>query len=659
MTKRTNKRCLLQVISAAVMAFIAIPLYAIDADFTDGITVDSTLDAPDLVIDGACDDGAGNCTLRAAIMEANANPGADTIMLPAGTYTLTVHGVDERCDGAVPCGGDGTAGNPYTPVISADASVGDLDITDDLTLTGDGPDVTTVQWGAAPLADDNPLTGDRIFHIQTTTTSITNVTIEGLTLRNGESGLVPTGAKTVCTEDPLNPGTFIYDPAALNAYDIRVTNDTCGSIAIWQFRRMGGAIALGAGYSVVLYEETVHGPGGGAVGGGGGGGGGGEGGPFPGGKPGEDDTTTIGDVTLNNVVVVGNWSGADGGGIFGGVTSQISNAIITGNTSGANGGGIYVAEPASIIDTTIGSVTDAALQHGITGLDVGNAAENGGGIFDTGSHTTMIARSAINGNTAIGGGGIAGRAKVTIMLANSTLSTNVATDVGGGMTTNGTINLRNVSVVNNSSSSDAPGGGGGLNAFGPGVYNISNTLLAGNTKESMAGTVTSNCGCSGGSPTCGVGVINSAGWNLEDADTCGLTALDLTNTDPLLNALANNGGPSETHSMLANSPAIDAGDPNACLVLVADLGLDSDQRGAGFGRSVDGKRNGTAVCDIGALELEQSALPPSPPADDNGGFCSYNPNGKFDPLMPAMLLLSLTYLGVSHFRARNRVYSRK
>jgi parallel beta-helix repeat protein len=39
-------------------------------------TVDSTLDAADAVADGVCDDGAGHCTLRAAIMEADAGVGS-------------------------------------------------------------------------------------------------------------------------------------------------------------------------------------------------------------------------------------------------------------------------------------------------------------------------------------------------------------------------------------------------------------------------------------------------------------------------------------------------------------------------------------------------------------------------------------------------------
>lgn len=53
---------------------------ALDSDFSNGITVDSTLDTPDANIgDGICDDGDGNCTLRAAIAEANSNPDASTI----------------------------------------------------------------------------------------------------------------------------------------------------------------------------------------------------------------------------------------------------------------------------------------------------------------------------------------------------------------------------------------------------------------------------------------------------------------------------------------------------------------------------------------------------------------------------------------------------
>ena len=48
--------------------------------FAQTYTVNSTLDTPDNAVgDGVCDDGNGNCTLRAAIQESNANPGRNTI----------------------------------------------------------------------------------------------------------------------------------------------------------------------------------------------------------------------------------------------------------------------------------------------------------------------------------------------------------------------------------------------------------------------------------------------------------------------------------------------------------------------------------------------------------------------------------------------------
>ncbi len=80
-----------------VLAYIAVSpsiqtSYALDSSFSDGITVDSTLDTPDSSIDGVCNDGSGNCTLRAAIEEANSNLGADTIKfnIPGfGPHTIT------------------------------------------------------------------------------------------------------------------------------------------------------------------------------------------------------------------------------------------------------------------------------------------------------------------------------------------------------------------------------------------------------------------------------------------------------------------------------------------------------------------------------------------------------------------------------------------
>ncbi len=53
--------------------------------------VDSTADGVDANPgDGVCATASATCTVRAAVMEANAWPGDDVIMIPAGTYVLTI-----------------------------------------------------------------------------------------------------------------------------------------------------------------------------------------------------------------------------------------------------------------------------------------------------------------------------------------------------------------------------------------------------------------------------------------------------------------------------------------------------------------------------------------------------------------------------------------
>ena len=73
---------------------------------------------------------------------------------------------------------------------------------------------------------------------------------------------------------------------------------------------------------------------------------------------------------------------------------------------------------------------------------------------------------------------------------------------------------------------------------------------------------------------------------------------NLFGVDPLLGALADNGGPTKTHALLPGSPAIDAG-PNP---LTPFPGSDFDQRGDGYARVVAG------IVDIGAFEVQ----PPPP-----------------------------------------------
>jgi CSLREA domain-containing protein len=84
--------------------------------------------------DGACD---SDCSLREAIITANASPGSDSITLPSGTFVLTISGTHEDS-----------------------AATGDLDITDSLTLLGAGTTHTIIDGGAI----------DRVVHVIGSTT---------------------------------------------------------------------------------------------------------------------------------------------------------------------------------------------------------------------------------------------------------------------------------------------------------------------------------------------------------------------------------------------------------------------------------------------------------------------------------------------------------
>src|SRR3954453_14375652 len=83
--------------------------------------------------DGLARDANGLTSLRAAVMEANALAGHDTVNLPAGTYALTRVGANEN-----------------------GAATGDLDILGALTLVGAGRDSTTTDGQGA----------DRVVHIR-------------------------------------------------------------------------------------------------------------------------------------------------------------------------------------------------------------------------------------------------------------------------------------------------------------------------------------------------------------------------------------------------------------------------------------------------------------------------------------------------------------
>src|SRR5262245_59962584 len=109
------------IILSILLAQFGLKPVAAAADFVVNSTADKTDINPG---DGLCETDGGDCTLRAAIQEANVLEGSDTISIPAGTYTLSI----------------------ASPAEDAPAT-GDLDITDSLTITGAGIGVTVLDAG--------------------------------------------------------------------------------------------------------------------------------------------------------------------------------------------------------------------------------------------------------------------------------------------------------------------------------------------------------------------------------------------------------------------------------------------------------------------------------------------------------------------------------
>ena len=102
----------------------------------------------------------------------------------------------------------------------------------------------------------------------------------------------------------------------------------------------------------------------------------------------------------------------------------------------------------------------------------------------------------------------------------------------------------------------------------------------------------------------------TANYNfIGDETGAEITGSNNLNGDPMLGVLADNGGPTKTHALLANSPAIDAGDS----VAGAEAG-DFDQRGTGFSRSL-----GNGI-DIGAFESGAESGPEENDAFDRVVF---------------------------------------
>jgi CSLREA domain-containing protein len=282
-------------------------------------------------------------------------------------------------------------------------------------------------------------------------------------------------------------------------------------------------------------------------------------------------------VQIANLTVANGDSGSEsGGGIRVGGDLTLSNSRVTDNTTNAAGGGIYVSSSSANL-----TVIDSRIYNN-------HAAFDGGGIYNFGSIT--LVNSLVDGNTSSSGGGIS--SQKTLVLIDSTVSGNDGGPYGGGVKVVGTTDLYNVTITANLASQ-----GGGVLVATAATLNAKNSLIAGNTNRSLTT-----------SPDCS-GELISQGYNLV-GDTTDCTIIgstgNITGVNPNLGPLQNNGGPTLTHALLVNSPAIDAGNPSGCDDPHGII-LTTDQRG--YARPIDGDSDGSQRCDIGAFERLSPGAP--------------------------------------------------
>jgi CSLREA domain-containing protein len=376
------------------VCFAVLPITAEAMTFTVNSTVDDVDVTPG---NGICATAGGVCTLRAAIQEANSHAGADTIVLKAKKYYLTIPGTAEDA-----------------------AATGDLDITDPLTIKGVSAAQTIINGSGL----------DRVFHILgLVTVKFMNLSIQnGLVQESGggifnEGGIV---SLTYCSvtnnvssgsETLLGGGIFSLGVGSrLNVKSSSVINNAVISNTSIAY---GGGIAVYTSGTVnisatkIAYNSAMSTVGAAAGGG-----------IFS--MNGDGVTITDSKVLANSAASI-SWYSL-GGGIT--LINDSTAAVITGTNISMNsstsfgsiayGGGLYFeVETGTISSSTIKNNRANAL--GSSGF--------GGGMAGSSSNITINKASTIVSNLAsFDGGGIKNILSTITVSPNSTVTNNMPND---------------------------------------------------------------------------------------------------------------------------------------------------------------------------------------------------------------------------------------
>lgn len=506
-------------------------------------TVNDTTDAPLATSTStACSSThGGTCTLRAAVQAADNTGGANTIVVPAGTYTYTIP--------------------PASSTDVNDPATGDLDVLNTNGSTGGVQLTVTGAGSGSTIIDPNHL--DRAFSVDQTTSSLS---ISGVTIENGTAvtregssaypystcdysyysytcggAIYSVGPLTLSSDVTLSGNHADYGGAVTNDYagtganSLRVADATfTGNTATYE----GGGLYQDSGSSVNLVSSTFKGnssDSGGAI---------------------SDEYSSSFSSSQN---------------LFTGNTATTS-----GNTGAANGyGGAMYLDSCGNTYVVNHSEFDT------------NTAGYGGAVEWYCGNLSSDGSSMISNTATTDGGAVYADSGGFLALTNATIDKNTAA-YGGGfyVTYSMPSDMINDTLYQNGAAAAGQGGGMyGTHYISAYTVGVENTVVAGSTGG--------DCGDSGSSSQ--VPASADAGYNMDSDGSCFNGSTDKKAT-PLLGASASNGGPVagssgnteqiQTNAELAGSPTIDAGTDSNCPA--------TDARGVA--------RPQGASCDIGAFE---------------------------------------------------------
>lgn len=491
--------------AVSVVALLAAHLVLLDgsAKAADVPTfeVDVTIDAVDSNPgDGVCLTAGGDCSVRAAIQEANA-AGEAVIVLDAGVHLIESIGHED-----------------------ASAS-GDFDVTGRVFLRGDNPNTTVIQsvTDAGRVFDVRP---GGYLELERVQVRWGNTVGRGGGVRN-EGDLVLRTVFVVennATGEGIGGG--IYSTGSLTILDsvvagnLSVSNQTARGAGLYST----GPTTIRGSAIVGNTIEAESGLGGGLY---------------------------ASNAAIDRSVVAFNLIEADmiarGGGMMlvnqAGLLNRVvvlDNVARTRPGGVASGGGIHLVGT----DGPIGVISESVIVGNEAGSEKHNVQARGGGLWlDT--FNLRIEDSTIAANAALSslddaqgdGGGIWTSEEITIV--NSTISDNAAFGFGGGIRAADETNITFTTIAQN-----AAVVGGGLSAPNA-AGEFRNNILHGNIAAV--------------SPDCD-GIVGHGGTNIiGDVEGCqNVSDSDLIGADPMLGDLRVNGGTTLTHALLAGSAAIDA-----------------------------------------------------------------------------------------------------